>query len=259
VSQAFIDAAVAGGHRRNPDFNSASQDGAGLYQVTMRNLERCSTATAFLQPVRGRKNLHVVTKARTLRVVLDGDRAAGVDYFDGTQVVHIQATREIILSAGTIDSPKLLMLSGIGDAAQLESNGLAVRHALPGVGDNLCDHPGTGLVLALREVDQALPSSILAEAGLFAKSEHSNGAFAADMQFFANPFVPIQAGALGQAKAMAIVVQACRPKSRGRVALRSADPLDAPVINPRYMTHPTIWRCRSKDSEWHGTSPPRNP
>ena len=237
LSQAFVDAAVAAGHRRNPDFNGPSPEGAGLYQVTMRNGERCSTANAFLTPVRERKNLHVVTHARTLRVVLDGDRASGVDYFDGTQVVRIQATQEVILSAGAVDSPKLLMLSGIGDVAQLKSHGLTVRHALPGVGANLCDHPGTGLVLSLKEVDQALPTSILAEGGLFAKSTRLNDGFAADMQFFANPFAPIQAAAQGQAKVMSIVVQACRPASRGRVALRSADPLDSPLIDPRYMTH----------------------
>lgn len=238
VSHAFVDAAVAAGHQRNPDFNGMSLEGAGLYQVTQRDGERCSSAAAFLTPVRERSNLHVVTGARTLRVVLDGDRAIGVAYFDGTEVVDIRASREVILSAGAIDSPKLLMLSGIGDVAQLESHGLAVKQALPGVGANLCDHPGTGLVLGLREVDQALPTSILSEGGLFAKSASLNDGFAADMQFFAIPFMPIQAGALGKAKAMAIVVQACRPKSRGRIALRSADPLDTPLIDPGYMTHP---------------------
>jgi len=238
LSLAFVDAAVAAGHRRNLDFNGASAEGAGLYQVTMRAGQRCSTNTAFLKPVRERKNLHVVTHARVLRLVLNGDRADGVEYFDGTQVVRLQATREVILSAGAIDSPKLLMLSGIGDAAQLQSHGLAVRCPLPGVGANLCDHPGTGLALALREVDQALPTSILAESGLFARSASLNDGYAADMQFFANPFTPLQAAALGKAQAMAIVVQACRPRSRGRIALRSADPLDTPLIDPRYLTHP---------------------
>jgi choline dehydrogenase len=238
LSQAFVDAAVACGHRRNPDFNGASSAGAGLYQVTMRNGERCSTATAFLKPVRERKNLYIFTNARTLRVVIDGDRATGVDAFDGTQVVRIHATREVILSAGAIDSPKLLMLSGIGDTEQLESHGLEVRQALPGVGANLCDHPGSGLVLALREVDQALPTSILAEGGLFMRSATLNDGFAADLQFFAIPFAPVQAGANGNALVMSIVVQACRPKSRGRITLRSGDPLDTPVIDPRYLTHP---------------------
>jgi len=238
LSQAFVDAAVADGHRLNPDFNGPSSEGAGMYQVTMRNGERCSTATAFVKPVRERKNLHIMTHARTLRVVLEGDRATGVDYFNGTQVLRVQATREVILSAGAIDSPKLLMLSGIGDAAQLESHGLAVRHALSGVGANLCDHPGSALVLALREVGQALPTSILAEGGLFMKSATLNDGFAADIQFFAIPFMPIQAGAQGKAQVMAITVQACRPKSKGRITLRSADPLDPPIIDPRYMTHP---------------------
>jgi choline dehydrogenase len=237
LSQAFVDAAVAVGHKRNPDFNGESSEGAGLYQVTMRNGERCSTATAFLQPARNRSNLHTITLARTLRVVMEGDRATGVDYFDGTQVVRILAAREVILSAGAIDSPKLLMLSGIGDAAQLKSHGLAVRTALPGVGANLCDHPGTGLVLALREVDQAQPTSILAEGGLFMKSATLNDGYAADIQFFATPYAPTLAGAQGAAKFMSISVLACRPKSRGRVTLRSADPMDSPIIDPRYMTH----------------------
>jgi choline dehydrogenase len=237
LSHAFVDAAVAAGHKRTPDFNGESCEGAGLYQVTMRNGERCSTATAFLQPARNRSNLHILTRARTLRVVIEGDRAIGVDYFDGTQVVRIHASREVILSAGAIDSPKLLMLSGIGHAAQLESHGLEVRTALPGVGANLCDHPGTGLVLALREVDQAPPTSILAEGGLFMKSATLNDGYDADIQFFANPYAPSQAGAQGAAKFMAISVLACRPKSRGRVTLRSADPMDSPIIDPMYMTH----------------------
>ncbi|MEY4738368.1 MAG: hypothetical protein RL302_2687, partial [Pseudomonadota bacterium] len=214
-SLAFADAAVAAGHAPQADFNGGSPAGAGLYQVTMRNGERCSTATAFLQPARNRSNLHIITNARTLRVVLDGDRATGVDYFDGAQVVRIHAAREVILSAGAIDSPKLLMLSGIGDAAHLESQGLTVQHSLTGVGANLCDHPGTNLVFAPKVVDPVLPTSILAEGGLFMKSATLNDGYAADIQFFAIPSVPLQAGAQGTAKWMSIGVQACRPKSRG--------------------------------------------
>ena len=165
ISSAFVDAAVAAGHARTMDFNGGTPAGAGLYQVTMRNGERCSTANAFLQPARKRSNLRTITHARVLRVVMEGDRASGVDYLDGKQVVRIHATREVILSAGAIDSPKLLMLSGLGDPVQLESHGLTVRAALSGVGANLCDHPGSGLVLALKEADQALPTSNLAEGG----------------------------------------------------------------------------------------------
>ena len=238
ISSAFVDAAVATGHVRTADFNGGTPAGAGLYQVTMRNGERCSTANAFLHPARKRSNLHTITHARTLRVVMEGDRATGVDYFDGTQVVRIHAAREVILSAGAIDSPKLLMLSGIGDAAQLQSHGVTVRASLPGVGANLCDHPGTSLVLTLREAQQALPTSNIVESGLYMKSASLNDGFAADLQFFAIPFAPTQAGAQGKTKMMAISVQTCRPKSRGRVTLRSADPMDNPVIDPRYMTHP---------------------
>ena len=238
ISSAFVDAAVAAGHARTVDFNAGTPAGAGLYQVTMRNGERCSTAKAFLQPARKRSNLHTITHARVLRVVMEGDRATGVDYFDGMQVVRRHATREVILSAGAIDSPKLLMLSGIGDPAQLESHGVTVRVALSGVGANLCDHPGSSLVLPLKEAGQALPASNLVEAGLYMKSANMNDGFAADLQFFVTPFAPAQAGAVGKSKMMSISVQTCRPKSRGQVSLRSANPIDAPLIDPRYMTHP---------------------
>lgn len=236
-SQAFIEAAVAAGHQRNLDFNGTSQEGAGFYQVTQRDGERCSSATAFLKPVRDRKNLHVITHARTLRIAIDGDRATGVDYFNGTQVVRVQATREVILSAGAIDSPKLLMLSGIGEASQLKAHGIEVLHALPGVGANLCDHPGSGVVFGLKAPMELPPSSIVAEAGLFMKSAVHNDGFDSDIQFFAMP-APIQVAARGPSQAVAIVAQTCRPKSRGRVSLRSADPMDMPVVNPAYLTHP---------------------
>lgn len=238
MAQAFVDAAQAAGHKRTSDFNSGSPEGAGLYQVTMRNGERCSTATAFLNPSRGRDNLRVITHARTLRVVMKGDRATGVDYFDGSQVVRIHAAQEVIISAGAIDSPKLLMLSGIGEASHLESHGLPVRAALTGVGANLCDHPMSNMVFAPHVMQPVPPSSNLAEAGLFMKSTSQSDGFGADIQFFAIPYAPLQPGAQGKAKMAVISAQACRPKSRGRVTLRSADPMDIPVIDPRYMTHP---------------------
>lgn len=237
MSKAFVDAAQAAGHVRTDDFNCGSPEGAGLYQVTIRNGQRCSTATAFLKPVRSRDNLCVMTHARTLRIVMEGDRATGVDYFDGSQVVRIHATREVILSAGAIDSPKLLMLSGIGDVSQLESHGVPVRASLPGVGLNLCDHPGSNLVFAPRSMDPASGNSNLIEGGLFMKSASMNDGFGADIQFFTIPFAPLQPGAQGNGKVMSICVQTCRPKSRGRVSLRSADPMDTPIIDPRYMTH----------------------
>lgn len=237
LALAFIESAVACGHRRNPDFNGQYRDGAGLYQTTTRAGQRCSTAKAYLHPVRQRPNLRTITRARALRVLLEGDRAVGVEYFDGKQVLRIEARREVIVSAGAIDSPKLLMLSGIGDPVQLEMHGIVVHDALPGVGGNLCDHPGSPLVLAPKQVDQAPETSTLVEAGLFMKSKTLNDGFAADIQFLVTPYGPTHLAAQGRARAMLVVAQACRPKSRGRVTLRSADPLDSPVINPGYMTH----------------------
>jgi choline dehydrogenase len=120
-SLAFVEAAVACGHRRNPDFNGTYLDGAGLYQRTVRNGKRCSTAVAFLRPASRRGNLKILSKARALRVLLEGDRAVGVEYWRDGAIHQLLARREVIVSAGAIDSPKLLMLSGIGDATQLQA------------------------------------------------------------------------------------------------------------------------------------------
>jgi len=238
IAHAFVDAAVACGHRRNPDFNGELRDGAGLYHLSIRDGVRCSTADAYLRPALGRANLEVITRVRALRVALDGDRAVGVDVFDGAQVQRIGASREVLVCAGAIDSPKLLMLSGIGDPAALQAHGIGVKQALPAVGRHLCDHPGAYLVCALKAPLSARPGSNLAEAGLFMRSSTSSGEYAADIQFHALPQAPLVTAALGTAPAMSIGTLACRPLSRGRVALRSADPLDAPLIDPAYLTVP---------------------
>lgn len=238
IAHAFIDAAVACGHRCNPDFNGERRDGAGLYHLSVRDGLRCSSATAYLRPAMTRPNLQVITKARALRVVLDGHRAVGVDIFDGTQVRRVHAAHEVLVCAGAIDSPKLLMLSGIGDPQPLQDHGIDVRHALPAVGRHLCDHPGAGVVLALKNPVPAHASSNLAEAGLFMKSAASSGPYQTDIQFLVVPQAPGVAAARGVTPAMAINVQACRPLSRGSVTLRSSDPLDMPLIDPAYMTEP---------------------
>lgn len=238
VAHAFVDAAVACGHRRNVDFNGEHRDGAGLYHLSIRDGARCSTAAGYLRPAMSRPNLTVITQARALRIALDGDRASGVEVFDGTQVRRFEATHEVLLCAGAIDSPKLLMLSGIGDPEALRSHGIRVRHALPAVGRHLCDHPLAGLMLALKAPVPAHASSNLAEAGLFMRSATSSGEYASDIQFLVLPQAPLIAAATGLAPTMAIATQACRPVSRGRVALRSSDPLDTPLIDPAYMTEP---------------------
>ena len=137
--ETMIEASVLAGHAHNPDFNGASQDGVGRFQLTQRDGRRCSTAAAFLHPAAGRPNLEVITDAMALRILFEGARAVGVELTRGGRLEEIRAGREVILSAGAYQSPVLLMLSGIGPAAELEPFGLQVRESLP-VGENLQDH-----------------------------------------------------------------------------------------------------------------------
>lgn len=238
IAHAFVDAAAACGHYRNPDFNGARLDGAGLYHLSVRDGVRCSTAVAYLRPATTRRNLEVITNARVLRIVLDGDRAIGVDLFDGAKVRRVDAACEVHICAGAIDTPKLLMLSGIGEPAALRLHGIGVKHALPAVGQHLCDHPSAGVVFALKVPVPVHPSSNLAEAGLFMKSNATSSDYANDIQFHVFPQAPPVTAARGLTPAMAMGVLACRPLSRGSVALRSADPLDPPLIDPAYMSRP---------------------
>ena len=237
-SLAFVEAAVACGHRRNPDFNGEYLDGVGLYQRTIRDGRRCSTAVAFLRPAYEHANLTVLTGARTLRVLLQGDKAIGVEYFREGQVQRLMARQEVIVSAGAIDSPKLLMLSGIGDAAQLRAHGIAVRIALAGVGAHLCDHPTASLFLQMRQPDLPPPQTNYAEAGLFMRSTRCDKEFDADIQFHIIPFGLPWAAVAGRIRGLVMTALVCRPESRGRLTLRSADAMDPPIIDPGYMTHP---------------------
>jgi choline dehydrogenase len=235
-SRAFIDAAAQCGHVPIADFNGPTRLGSGLWQLTTRDGVRHSTSQAYLAPARGRPNLRVYTRAHALRLLLSGDRVDGVEYFDGTQVSRIFAEGEVVLAAGAIDTPKLLMLSGIGDPVQLERHGIAVRHALPGVGANLHDHAATPLVLAPSAPAKMQSWTVHAEAGLFMRSALADDDFQADIQMFFLPLAPPSAALAGGPAAMVLNVQPCRPKSRGKLTLRSSNPLDPPVIDPGYLT-----------------------
>lgn len=237
ASRSFIEAAVQCGHARNDDFNGETQLGAGLYQVTADRDGRVCTARAFLAPAMHRANLRVITRARALRILCDGTQATGVEYFRDSQVQRVMAG-EVIVCAGAIDSPKLLMLSGIGDPAQLEPLGVPVAHALPGVGRNLHDHPGTPVVLRLRDPAVLPPASNIVEAGLFLHSGVEEDGYDADTQLFFLPRGPLLAAATGTPWAMMLNAQTNRPRSRGSVRLRSGDPADAPLIDPAYLTDP---------------------
>jgi len=252
LSRVFLDAAQEAGHAANDDFNGSRQTGFGLYQVTQRDGVRCSAATAYLRPARGRSNLHVQTHALAESILFDGLRACGVRYAaaGAQQIAH---GGHIILSAGTINSPQLLLLSGVGPADQLGSHGIAVHHALEGVGKNLQDHldictlvsstePVTydhlnDFMVGLRYLwDRRGPaSSNIAEAGGFLASQYAPDE-RPDIQMH---FVPALLDDHGRnhLPGYGMTIHACflRPESRGEVSLCSANPADAAAIHPRYL------------------------
>lgn len=257
LSDAFLDAAVQAGHARNDDFNGAHQLGVGLYQVTQRDGVRCSSATAYLLPARGRRNLTVLTGARARALSFQGDTANGVYFRHQGAHRHAHAAAEVILSAGAIHSPHLLMLSGIGPHRQLRAHGISTRVDLPGVGGNLQDHldictlvhthPGVSYDRSnqariafdyfLRGRRGAGTSNI-AEAGGFARSPLAQGD-GADVQFH---FVPAMLDDHGRHRLPGdgYTLHACalHPRSRGRILLRDADPASAPRIEANYLGDP---------------------
>jgi choline dehydrogenase len=255
LSEMFVEAAAQAGIPRNPDFNGAVQHGCGLYQVTQRNGARCSTAVAYLRPALGRSNLSVVTQAHATRVVLEKTRAAGVAYAYHGAEVTARAAREVLLAGGAINSPQLLMLSGIGPADNLRNVGLDPVIDLPGVGKNLQDHlninvineckepitldsKSRGLASVLVALQYALThkgpgTSNVAEAGAFANCA---GTGVPDVQFH---FIP--AYVLDHARVKlagnGVTLHACclRPESRGEIRLASHNWSDPPHIDPNYL------------------------
>ena len=142
VSEIFLQAAREAQFRMRDDFNGAEQEGLGVYQVTQKNGERWSAARAYIHPhMAKRANLRVETAAHATRILFEGKRAVGVEYRQGKETKQIRARREVIVSSGAFQTPQLLMLSGVGDGAALARHGIAAVHHLPGVGQNLQDHP----------------------------------------------------------------------------------------------------------------------
>jgi choline dehydrogenase-like flavoprotein len=257
ASHAFVESAVRAGLTPNGDFNGATQDGAGLYQVTQRRGRRCSAAIAFLHPILNRPNLTVLTGRHATRVLFDGRRATGVEVEGPGGRARIDARAEVILSAGVFGSPQLLLLSGVGPREELERHGIPLLHELPGVGANLADHVDLALVygssdrslmgITLGTVLRAVPgyfqwrcrgtgllTTNFAEAGAFLRT-HA-GLERPDVQLhFVNALVDDHARHLHYRYGISCHVAVLRPQSRGSVGLRSADPRDAPRIDPNYL------------------------
>ena len=255
LSEAFVTAGVQAGMKANPDFNGEHQAGVGFYQVTQKDGARCSAAVAYLHPARARRNLHVLTGAQVQRVLVEGGRAAGVAYALRGVANTARAAGEVLLCGGTVNSPQLLMLSGIGPADHLRTHGLPMHADLPGVGANLQDHldictlvhtvPGVSydraseLAIALRYFlggRQGAGTSNIAEAGGFFRSPLAEDE-RADIQLH---FVPAMLDDHGRHRLPGdgYTLHACflRPRSRGRLRLRSADPLAPPAIDPAYLS-----------------------
>jgi len=231
---AFLEAARERGFAADPafDFDGARQEnGAGFYQKNIRNGRRHSAAAAFLVPVLSRRNLFVWPRTQALRLTIDSGRATGVDVQREGALVHARARREVMLAAGAIESPKLLMLSGIGPAADLKRLGLPVVHDLPAVGANLQDHLRVPVRWSART--PLAPSTV--SAGLFTYSKAAAARRPAgppDIQFY------VGRGLDAPDPFLTLTVAMSQPASRGRIALRSADPLAPPAITPNYLAEP---------------------
>ncbi len=253
LSQAAIDAAASAGHPLSSDFNGPSQGGFGYYQVTQKNGARCSTAQGYLRPARARANLTVITRATTQRVLLSNGRAVGVEYRRHGRVQRAEGG-QVILSGGALNSPQLLMLSGVGPAGQLRRHGIRVEADNAQVGANLQDHldictltrctqPITydktndvaiALEFLLRR--RGIGTSNIAEAGGFVRSRLAPDE-RCDLQFH---FVPALLDDHGRKRlpGFGYTLHACalRPKSRGHLALRSADPSEKVAIHANYLS-----------------------
>ena len=261
----FVEAGRQAGHPVNDDFNGAEQQGIGRYDFTIRRGKRCSVSTAFLRPIRHRRNLAIVTDSLVRRVVVEGDHATGVKVAHGNRALTIRAEREVILCAGTVNSPQLLMLSGIGPGDELRQHGIQVIHELPGVGRNLQDHVDCVLAYACTKpitlyrdlrADRLIRS--VAEGMLFGRGvattfPYEAGAFlktrpdllAPDVQVHFMPALesaaklhfskPFRKPPLEETHGFSMRVGPVNPESRGWIGLRSADPAHAPLIQPNYL------------------------
>lgn len=259
LCERFVAAAQSVGIPFNPDFNGAVQAGCGYYQATLRGGRRCGVKEAFIDPIRGRANLTLIRNALAIRLVINRGRATGVDYFVDGRIDRASADGEVICAAGTIGSPHLLMLSGLGPAAHLASHGIPVVADLPGVGQDLQDHSGGCPVHGVLKE----PDSYIAGPGDFVSAvedfEASGGGPLATHHLDAGAFLHLSGDDTAPAFQAIFMPGAaefyrtdgmpdrtrfflggylCRPRSRGTVTLASGNPLDRPLIDPNYFDDP---------------------
>jgi choline dehydrogenase-like flavoprotein len=267
ISFAFIRAAQEAGIPFNDDFNGAVQEGIGHYQLTTKNAERSSAASAYLKPARGRPNLTVRLGAQALKVMIEKGRAVGVSVAGEGQPEILRADREVIVSCGAIGSPRLLQLSGVGPADALKSAGVAVVHDLPGVGSNFQDHldlyaicecTGDHTYDRVARLDRTIWAGVqylLFKTGPVTSTLFETGGFwyadkaarSPDIQFHLGLGSGIEAG-VAQMRNPGVTLNSAflRPRSRGTVRLASADPQAAPLIDPNYWADPYDRECALK-------------
>jgi choline dehydrogenase len=253
LSHTFIEAGKHLGLPYNHDFNGETQEGVGLYQVTQKNGQRHSAAAAYLTPVLERPNLTVMTGAQVTKLLFERARAVGVSYLRAGKLEHVYATEEILLSGGAINSPQLLLLSGIGPARDLRALGIPILFDLPGVGKNLQDHLLAGCVYTCTkpvtlEAAETLPNllkyvffkrgpltSNVAEAGGFVKTRADLPA--PDVQLTFGPAYYMRHGFDNpKGYGFSIMATVLRPQSRGEICLRSDNPFVAPRISANYLS-----------------------
>ncbi len=260
VSQAFVQGCMDIGMPFNADFNSGKQEGAGFYQTTTRDGKRCSAAVAFLKPAMNRSNLNVRTDVFVLRVVIAKGRATGIEIVEGGQIKTIEASREVIITAGAIGSPKLMMLSGIGPAKHLENVGVKVQHDLKGVGENFHDHCSTDVTWILNGAHSydkykkphwmliagiqyylfktGPVASNIVEAGAFWWGNRKDKTPDLQFHFLAGAGVEKGVGDVPGGNGATCNSYFTRPRSRGSVTLRSNNPSDVPIVDPNSFAEP---------------------
>lgn len=265
IASAFIDAAIQDGQPINDDYNNGAQEGFGYYQVTQRNGRRWSAYDGYMKPVRGRPNLSVMTHAQVQRLTLEGTRCTGVELVRNGQLIQVRANLEVIASAGAVQTPQLLELSGIGQPDLLARMGVQVQHALPGVGENYIDHFATRMnwrvknTVTLNEMSRGwrlvreVARYFTSRTGILTLGTGLVHGFiktrpnleAADAQyFFAHAsYANAAERILDRRPGMTIGVSQLRPQSKGSIHIRSAHPTQAPSIRPNFLAEEVDREC----------------